>query len=118
MKTKFFVKVVLLFGIIILTTGCTPRMYRQDLPTTQTQRHTEVIYGQNGEVLQKKEITDEAITYEPAEKYQQRYYGGSRYSRYYGGGNGYYGGGRSAISVCIIGCGDGGHHGHHGHHRH
>ncbi len=101
---------MLLFGIVILASGCTHRPYRENLPTVQTQKHTEVTYDQHGQVIQRKEVIDEATLQEPAEKYERRFYGGNRR---YNGGNGYYG--RSAIRVCIIGCGDGGHHGHHRH---
>lgn len=101
MKTKLIVKLMLLFGIVILASGCTHRPYRQNLPTNSYQKHTEITYGQNGQVIQKKEIIDEGTLEEPAEKFQPRYNGFYGRGRNFGGG--YYGG-RNAVRICIFGC--------------
>lgn len=129
MKTKLFTKVLMIALTLLLVNGCAIRPYRYNLPTTQYQKHTEVTYGSQGQVIEKKEIIDEGQLNEPIEKYNNygsNYYGGN----YYGGYNGrpHYGRGHSAIRVCLFGCGSSGHYRggdrdyhhehneHHGHH--
>lgn len=92
---------MLLFGIVIMSTGCAYQPYRMDLPTTENFKRTEIITDEQGR-SQKKEVIEERRLLEPAEKYQQRYYGG--YNNRYNNSVPYYRQGRNAVRICIFGC--------------
>lgn len=84
---KFLTKIIILL-LVLFVSGCMHHPYRQNLPTTQQSSHTEIITHPDGTVT-KKEIIDQTVTNEPAEKYRGWGYGRRGYNVPYYGGGGY-----------------------------